>query len=150
MERNDEYLENRLYTIIKKHFSDIEFSNQVFIKFGKRSRRQLGCIKRKSVRGFFDILKNKIDNPSIITITGYFKDISIPEYVLDATIAHELVHYAHGFQSPLKKIYNHPHKGNIVKKELYKRNFQERHDMAEIWLKENWNTYLLKQRFSRD
>ncbi len=142
MERNDEYLENRLEYIIRKYFNDIDFSNQVFIKFGKKSKRQLGCIRRKTVRGFFDILKSKVDNPSIITITGYFKDTNIPEYVLDATIAHELVHYSHGFQSPLKKIYNHPHRGNIVQKELFKRGFIKEHNIAEKWLKENWNTYI--------
>lgn len=144
MERNDEYLENRLFIIIKKYFSDIKFTNQLFIRFGKRSRRQLGCIRRKSMRGLFDVLKKKVDNPSIITITGYFKDIQIPEYVIDATIGHELVHYVHGFQSPLKKIYKHPHKGNIVKKELYKRGFNEIHDNAEIWLKENWSRFISK------
>jgi len=145
MERNNEYLEERLYLIIKNYFSDINFSNQIYIRYGKRSKRQLGSIKRKSLIGIYDSLKNRLDNPSLITITAYFKEMNIPEYVIDATIAHELVHYSHGFQSPLKKIYVHPHKGNIVKKELYRRGFIEDHDKAEIWLKENWPKVIIKK-----
>ena len=47
----------------------------------------------------------------------------IPEYVIDTTVAHELVHYMHGFFSPHQRLYKHPHKGGIVTKELKKRGF---------------------------
>src|SRR5438067_1493992 len=37
------------------------------------------------------------------------------------TVAHELVHYWHGFGSPLPRRYQHPHRGGIVTRELKER-----------------------------
>jgi hypothetical protein len=75
---------------------------------------------------------------SVITITGYFRDDVVPEYVVDSTIAHELVHYAHGFHSPHPQLYEHPHKGGIVDKELVKRGMGETLAKQQHWLKHEW------------
>lgn len=145
--RNNDYLENLLYDLWENNFCDVPRKNLVIIKFGKYSKRQLGCIslarKGSKVKG---LLKNKRDeydvqddkSITIITITRYFMSDTIPEYVVKATIAHELCHYTHGFNSPLQKKYDKPHQGNIINKELSKRGLLEEQKEADKWLKENW------------
>jgi hypothetical protein len=129
----------------------------VLIKFGKKSKRQLGSIRwvRRGT-GVKSLMSKRIDEHkmqddkriSLITITKYFQDERVPEYVVDGTIAHELVHYVHGFHSPLKQLYRHPHKGGIVRKELAKRGLGEVHNEAEKWLKGEWRKYLLLNHFT--
>ena len=60
---------------------------------------------------------------SEIAVNGLFCNLKIPEYMIDVTIAHELVHYLHGFNSPYEKMYVHPHKGGVVEREMRKRGF---------------------------
>ncbi|MCK9368792.1 hypothetical protein M0R04_02325 [Candidatus Dojkabacteria bacterium] len=147
MERNNEYLEERLFNIWEDFFIDIPRKNLVLIKFGKYSKRQLGSIKWATrdtkIQGILKKKKDEYLNQddsriSVISITKYFQNLNIPEYVIDGTIAHELVHYVHGFHSPLEKKYNHPHKGGIVRKELIKRGLGDVYKQSEVWLKANW------------
>jgi len=145
--RNNSFLEDMLYDLWDNHFCDIPRKNLVVIKFGKYSKRQLGSIKlaRDGTR-IKGLLKKKLDDYDIqddksitvITITSYYKNECIPEYVIRATVAHELCHYAHGFSSPLEKRFLNPHQGNIIKKELMKRDLIEEQNQADAWLKENW------------
>ena len=65
-------------------------------------------------------------------------DERVPEYVIDTTLAHELVHYMHGFNSPLPQKYKHPHRGGIVDKELIKRGFGHNLSMEKVWAKNQW------------
>jgi hypothetical protein len=154
--RDNNYLEDRLYLLWENHFADVPRKNLVLIKFGKGSKRQLGSIKWvRQGTGVKTLLRKRVDEYkvqddkriSLITITKYFKDERVPDYVVDGTIAHELVHYVHGFHSPLKQLYKHPHKGGIVKKELVKRGLGQVHRDAEIWLKKEWRKYLLLNHF---
>lgn len=126
--RDNHYLKTLLTTIWDKYFPDVPIANQISIKFGNKSYRQLGAIKSK--RG---------DNSSsTIVVTSYFKDTTIPEHVILTTVAHEVVHYAHGFNSPLPRLYKHPHRGNIVDKELIKRGLGEELRQSKEWLDKNW------------
>jgi hypothetical protein len=147
MERNNEWLEDRLFNIWEEYFIDIPRKNLVLIKFGKYSKRQLGSIKWATrdtkINGILKKKKDEYLNQddsriSVISITRYFENLNIPEYVIDGTIAHELVHYTHGFHSPLPKTVNHPHKGRVVQKELLKRGLGDVYKKSEVWLKENW------------
>ena len=145
--RNTEFLENTLYDLWENHFCDIPRKNLVLIKYGKYSKRQLGSIKlankHTKIKG---LLKNKEqdyiaqDNKTItvITLTRYFQNEIVPDFIVKATIAHELCHYAHGFSSPLQKSFSKPHQGGIIKKELKKRGLIEKQIEADKWLKENW------------
>jgi hypothetical protein len=142
-----------MYDIWEEYFNDIPRKNFVAAKFGKHAKRQLGCIKYASkntkVKSLLEKYSEEIDSQdvdsvSIIVLTRYFKDESVPEYVLIATLAHELCHYAHGFHSPLVKKYRYPHKGDVVKKELKNRGLEEITEKSEIWLKENWSEILRK------
>ena len=65
--RTQNWLENRFDYIYRKYFSDIEASNQIEIKWGRRSRRQLGCIKKEQLKTFADRLKR--DFKTIIVIS---------------------------------------------------------------------------------
>ena len=145
--RDNKYLQNLMYEVWEEYFNDIPRKNFVLAKFGKYSKRQLGCIKfantRTKVKALLekyheDILAQDEQSISIVVLTRYFQQDFIPEYVLISTIAHELCHYAHGFNSPLQKIYQHPHRGNIVKKEMVKRGLKDILNRNDVWLKENW------------
>ncbi len=145
--RNNEFLENILYDLWENHFCDIPRKNFVLIKYGKYSKRQLGSIKlanrNTKIKGLLrkkdDEYRSQDDKSiTVITVTGYFKNESIPEFIVRATVAHELCHYAHGFNSPLEKRFQKPHQGSIIKKELALRGLLEDQIKADKWLKENW------------
>lgn len=155
--RDNLWLEEKLYSLWENFFADIPRKNFVLIKFGRSSRRQLGSIKwanpstriksimkKKQFRTDHEVQDDK--RITVITITRKFKDPSIPEYVVDATIAHELCHYTHGFSSPMKQKYRHPHQGGIVRKELENRGLGDTHHSSQKWIKENWLKYIRKQR----
>jgi hypothetical protein len=125
--RNNEWLEHKLGTIWQTNFGDIPRSNDVKITFGRNARTRLGSIRHE---------KDKAGTR--ITLTGYFQDERVPEYLIDLTIAHELTHYAHGFFSPLPKLSKYPHQGGLVDKELAKRGFAAELKNQKKWLRENW------------
>ncbi|HNW33200.1 MAG TPA: hypothetical protein PKL44_03090, partial [Candidatus Dojkabacteria bacterium] len=117
------------------------------IKFGKFSKRQLGSIKLANGRTKIKSLIRKKEDElnvqddksiTVVTVTRFFQKDVVPEFVVRATIAHELCHYTHGFQSPLEKKFDKPHQGNIINKELAKRGLLEEEKKADKWLKENW------------
>lgn len=150
-ERQNTDLEAMMYELWDENFADVPRPNLVLIHFGKKSVRQLGCIrwvypgaKIKSLYKGREDEHNVQDDGRIsrITMTGYFKDRFIPDYVVRMVIAHEMVHYTHGFHSPLPKLYDHPHRGNIVNKEITARGLGDELKRSEVWLKENWSNYL--------
>ena len=151
-DRTDTWLAKRMYRMWEDHFADVPRRNFVLIKFGRSSSRQLGSIKwaRKSTRikslmkksDLREYHSNQDDKRiTVITITKKFMNADIPEFVIDATIAHELVHYVHGFSSPLKQTFRYPHQGGIVRKELESRGLGKMQKKARIWLRENWRRY---------
>ena len=148
MKRDNRYLENILYEIWEEYFPDVPRKNLVIIKFGKYSKRQLGSIKRANektkikrlLQKYIDLMEIQDEKSiSVITITRYFQNEDIPEYVIISTIAHELCHYTHGFNSPLKKQFKYPHQGGIVNKEMDKRGLRDIRIKTGRWLKENWS-----------
>ena len=147
MVRDNKYLENLLYDLWENNFCDVGRLNLVTIKYGKYSKRQLGSIKMiKDKQTFYKYLKKynlskdifESRTVSLINITRYFSYDYIPEYVVRATIAHELCHYTHGFSSPLKKQYRYPHQGGIIRKELESRGLYDEYKNSKRWLKDHW------------
>lgn len=145
--RDDKFLEEMLYELWENHFCDVPRQNFVVIKFGKYSKRQLGSIKLAregtKIKGLMkkredELHAQDIQSVTVITITRYFQHDIVPEFIIRSTIAHELCHYTHGFHSPLQKQFDHPHQGNVINKELAKRDLLEEQLKADIWLKENW------------
>lgn len=133
MQRDHKWLKFRLEAIWRRYFPDTPIVNNVFVKFGRASRTRLGSIK----------YGRKQENPNtIITINGHFIDPQIPEFVVDAVLAHELTHYAHGFCSPLEQKFANPHKGSVVSHEMIDRGLKELLVLEKRWVKANWRNYL--------
>ena len=139
--RDDEFLRNRLEEVWQKGFLDVEKKNNINIRFKGRWKNKFGHIKK---------LKS---GDSEIVVNGYFKNEAVPDYILELTIAHELVHYSHGFNSPLPKLYSHPHKGGVVNKDLKKRGFGHLLKLERQWIKNEWRNIAkteFKQRRASD
>lgn len=132
--RDQEWLENLLAELWYHYFSDIDQTNQVLITFGRKAKRRLGSIG----------LSPKDHHTSIITINRIFEDLEVPEYVISATIIHELTHYAHGFNSPLERRQTHPHSGGVIRQEFAERGLENLYQQQRKWLKDNWPTIVNK------
>ncbi len=133
--RDDNWLFSKLDEVWDKYFSDVPQLNDVMIVWGRKARNRLGSIKQGNKR-FGEHAE------TIITINSLFKDESIPEFIVTATIAHELAHYTHGFHSPLVRKYDHPHAGGAVDRELVKRGLEKEIKEQKKWLKANWKEYV--------
>lgn len=133
MVRNNKWLAKRLFLIWQKYFSDVEIKNNIFVRFGRPAKCQLGRIK---------FGRGKINPNTYIVVNGFFQDPRIPEFIVDATLAHELCHYAHGFYSPHPKQHKYPHKGGVIKKEMQKRGLIDLFNLEKYWLKLNWRKYV--------
>lgn len=123
--RDNNWLLSRLDDIWTNHFEEVTQANPITIKFGRYSKFRLGSIKL-----------NRRTKMSLITITGMFKNQKISQEVVDHTIAHELVHYAHGFSSQSPRLHRYPHAGGIVNKEMRKRGMTYLIDAYRMWVKE--------------
>ena len=140
-------LQELLYEIWETYFADVPRKNLVIVKFGKFSKQRLGSIKWvRDLKGVKSIYKkyekdHKVQDDGRITLiilTRYFTLPQIPDFLVKTTLAHELVHYSHGFNSPLEKKYKYPHQGRIIDKELNKRGLGKELQLSEKWLKEHW------------
>ncbi len=138
--RDHHWLADLLAEIWYRHFPDVPQPNDVRIRFGQKAANRLGSIKlgRKDVAH----PDGSSQRRSIITVTGHFTDPAIPEDVARAVIAHELVHYTHGFSSPHPKLYRHPHQGGVVEQELRRRGLGNVLSSQQRWLKREWPAYL--------
>ncbi len=138
--RDEEWLALRMNQIWEMLFPEVDRLNNVVVRFKGKWKNKFGHIKR---------LKNR---DTEIAINALFKDIRVPEYIIDLTIAHELVHYYHGFNSPHDRKYRHPHKGGIVDRELRKRGFshmmlKEKHFVRNEWMP-IFNSYIKRKDYS--
>lgn len=146
-QRDDNWLDQRLSLLFKNHFSDIVPTNKIVIKFGRRSRTRLGSIGMtgwQSKNRAVDYKGRGEHGVTVITLTSYFRLDAVPEEIIDATIAHELVHYVHGFHSPRPQIYAHPHRGRVVEIELERRGLLELTKQQQKWLVKNWRSVVGK------
>lgn len=128
--RNDAWLHEQLDRLLKGPFSDLEIANRLELHWGRRAGRRFGSIAMGR------------DKVSRITINGHFKDEEIPEAIVQATLAHELSHYAHGFSSPLPKKYKSPHAGGVILREFKKRDLEMLYHYEKQWSKTHWGEYL--------
>lgn len=134
--RDDVWLRERLEAIWSLLFPEVERKNNVVIRFKGRWKNKFGHIR---------LLRNK---DSEIAINAFFREEVVPEYIIDVTIAHELVHYMHGFNSPHPKLFSHPHKGGVVDRELRRRGFGNNLMMERRWVKDVWPE-VVKQQYRR-
>jgi hypothetical protein len=135
--RTNQWLADRLHSLHAQYFAEVPIKNTIYVKFGRSARTRLGSIIAKPKKGHALPV-------SYITINSLFKDETVPDYVIDATLAHEFVHYTHGFHSPLEQLYEYPHRGDIVNKELRKRGAGELLHQQTVWLKHEYREFLRK------
>jgi hypothetical protein len=128
MRRDEAWLQQTLDKIWDNYFEDVPQENDVRIIFGRRARRRLGSIS----------LDPNDHKTSLITMNGLFRNETIPEFVVEATIVHELTHYAHGFNSPLNQAQAHPHAGGVMRREFVERGLLDLYMAQKKWLKDNW------------
>ncbi len=132
--RDQDWLVNLLADIWYRHFDDVVQGNDVRIVYGRKAKNQLGSIRR-----------DKQDAAvSVITINPIFQDLDVPEYVIKATIVHEMTHYAHGFNSPLEQKHKHPHSGGVIRREFAERGLEQLFLDQKAWLKENWPAMVMR------
>ena len=128
--RDNHWLANRLEMIRQKHFSDVKVVNLIQVRFGRVAKTRLGSITTRKLAGREPI--------SLITMNGLFRHEEVPVAVIDAVLGHEFTHYAHGWHSPLPKLYSHPHKGGVVDKELRQRGLGRALQQQTAWVKESF------------
>jgi len=126
--RDDKWLHQLLDEIWDQYFFDVMQDNIVRIRFGRKAKTRLGSI----------MVRPEEPDVSIITINGIFRDEAIPLLVIQATIVHELSHYAHGFNSPLTRQFKHPHAGGVMRREFSERGLLELYVHQKQWLKAYW------------
>lgn len=124
MIRDETWLESRFNSIWQLFFPEVEKKN-ISIKWKGRWKNKFGHI-------------SSTKNGSMIAVNKLFSFPEVPEDIIKLTIAHEIVHYMHGFHSHLPKQHKHPHKGNIVNKELIKRGFHYMIKNEKAWVKTIW------------
>jgi hypothetical protein len=85
---------------------------------------------------------------SFIGVNALLQLEQVPEAVLITTIAHELVHYAHGFGSPLPRPYRYPHANHVVDRELEQRELGNCLCCCREWIDKSWYSFYDMQRAS--
>ena len=132
--RDEYWLQQILDETWDRYFNEVPQDNIVRIQFGRIAKRQLGSIR----------LDRKDPSVSIITMNGLFRSAEIPEFVVIATLVHELVHYAHGFNSPLEQKHVHPHAGGVIRAEYAERGLEHLYLQQRKWLKQYWPEVVAK------
>jgi hypothetical protein len=132
--RDNNWLQAQLDHIWDTYFSEVPQNNIVRIEFGRKAKYRLGSIK----------IDQSDAETSIITINSLFKDDTLPEEIVQATIVHELSHYAHGFNSPLPQKFSKPHAGGVMRQEFAERGLDSLYKYQRIWLKQNWPSVILE------
>lgn len=126
--RDDIWLEDRLEKIWQTLMPEISKKNKVTILFKGKWKNKFAHIKK---------LK---DSSTEIAVNALFRNDKVPEFIIDTAIAHELIHYMHGFQSPYEKKFRHPHKGGVVNRELKSRGFAFLLELEKNWIKDKWDS----------
>jgi hypothetical protein len=119
----------------QSYFSDVPRVNTVEIAYGQSWKRRLGLIRLS-----LDTTRTFIGVNALLRLS------EVPESVLLTTIAHEMVHYAHGFGSPLPRLFEHPHAGNVVERELSRRGLGHLAQQCDEWIDTEWFAFYERQR----
>ena len=135
--RDGEWLRGELERIWVQYFADTPRANRIDITFRRPWMRRLGVIRL-----------SEDERTTVIGINSLLRLPEVPYCLTLITVAHELVHYAHGFGSPLARRFEHPHKGGIVTRELKHRGLQSELDEYSDWIAEHWWAFYARQQRS--
>jgi hypothetical protein len=111
----------------RAHFADVPRPNAVMVGFGFPWKWRLGRI-RMSLDG----------STSEITLNGLLDRPEVPRSIYIAIMAHEIVHYAQGFASPLPRAQRHAHAHGAVGYELARRGLGDTEALLQRWGAECW------------
>ncbi len=130
--RDNGWLESRLRHLWDQYYFDAPIGYPIEAKFGRPARYRYGSICN-------------VGRKCRILVNGLFAHPDVPEFVVDATLAHELAHYVHGYGSGLPKLHSHPHRGGVIDKEMAKRGCLFLEEQAGPWRRDNWQTFYESQ-----
>lgn len=125
--RDDRWLQDELEYLWATFFADTPRVNTVRIEFAGPWKIRLGVISL-----------SRDSTTTFIGINSLLRYPEVPYYIASITVAHELVHYAHGFGSPLPRRYPYPHRGGIVERELRQRGLEAELLLYKEWIDEHW------------
>ncbi len=119
------------------YFSDVVPVNTITIEYCSPWKSRLGLIRLS------------LDtSTTFIGINSLLRSPLIPEHVVITTVAHELVHYTHGFGSPLPRRWKHPHANHVVDRELEQRGLSTYLRLCNEWIDAHWYSFYDMQRSS--
>lgn len=125
--RDNAWLSGQLEHIWRTWFADVERVTPVSIQFVRPWKRRLAVI-----------YLTDHEQRSFIGVNRYLRDRRVPYPICLVTIAHELAHYTHGFGSHHPRRYMHPHRGNVVQRELTRRGLGAELRFYTEWTNEAW------------
>lgn len=126
--RTKEWLQRRLELLWTRYFDDAPCGYPVDADFGRPARTRYGSIFNVGCH-------------CCIRVNGLFADPEVPEFVVDATLLHELVHYIHGYGSGLPKLHSSPHRGHVIEDEMERRGCFHIEESAAAWRSEHWERF---------
>jgi hypothetical protein len=132
--RDDRWLRHVLEWVWDRYFGDTPRVNRVRVDYGAAWKTRLGLITMSEDQA-----------TSYIQVNSLLRMREVPDYVTHVTLAHEMVHYADGFGSPLPRRYRHPHRGGVVKRELLRRGLAAEYARYEEWVYEYWYDFHAEQ-----
>lgn len=132
--RDTYWLRGEMDGIWRRYFGDMPRVNEVDIDFRGPWKRRLGVISLAH-----DQQTTRIGINSLLGLP------EVPYCLTLVTVAHELVHYGHGFGSPLPRKYEHPHRGGIVTRELRERGLETQIEEYSDWIGRHWWSFYARQ-----
>lgn len=125
---SDTLLAKKTAQLVRENFSKHEISNLLCVRWGKPWKSKLGHIKP---------FKNT-EFGSLIEINSVLNDPRVPEFVVEATLLHELIHYFQGFGSNKPRQRRHPHRGGSVQNEMARFGWTQIQQKQDEWVKQNF------------
>jgi hypothetical protein len=132
--RDQAWLDRELDLIWDEYFRDTPRVNGVHLGFYRPWKLRLGVIRL-----------NMLDGDTYIGLNSLLSHDEAPYCVALVTIAHELVHYCHGFGSPLPQKYKHPHRGGVVTRELLDRGLRRELGEYSDWIEQHWWSFYARR-----
>ena len=134
VDRDDTWLVAEMERLLATCFRDVPRKNAIEIRFGRPWKTRLGRIRLSEPR-----------KVSQIEINALLGRPEVPEAVCRVTVAHELVHYSHGFGSTLPRRHRHPHQGHIVSRALVARGLGAELAIYNQWTDQEWYRFYEEQ-----
>ncbi len=125
-------------SIWRERFPDVPRVNQMVAGYDYPWKWRLGRIRMS------------VDTAvSEIALNGLLDSPTVPEAIRIAIIAHEIVHYAQGFGSPLPRAQRHAHAHGAVSHELARRGLALHERMLDDWSYDVWPQFRDSQLLQR-